>query len=543
MANRKNRFFTRKKIITVVVAMPLGYAVYLLICAINAPADDPSRSRVSPWATSSVVTHAQLSADLRRLDALSRELRQQLVEMGNLQKTVGMKARGDFYTSDEHDLIESLLFRYLGCRASLWEMVDAAQEGQDRFTESDEQVKAFLIGFGAALHLTYYGSTLVGTFLDEPVVIAKLNEAYHPSDIPRGTYDRIFEGVTSIDNIEAVRTAWQLFRGEADNETSRVARILAADSDYRTLVDQFETLYQGTATQTQTILEQSSLLLPEVRNRLRHTEITALAKKALEIHQDHLYAARAVLFLKVSRLRSPVAKTVDFSADQIRRIKSALAPGDLVLTFKAGYMSNIFLPGVFKHGITYVGSPSQRQQAGLTPDQIGTASGGKREKLEADLAYARLPSGHEADVIEAVAEGVIFNSLNDLLSKEVNRLVVLRPRLTTEEMGESLMAIFRLLGSGYDFKFDFNDGTFQCCTEVIYRAFHARGEVDLALTPRMGSQTLSADDIVDYYLTAEHRPFEFVLLAEGEPGSSRARILTGAEGQTRLVELMGDDSR
>ena len=201
MANWKNRFFTCKKIITVVVAIPLGYAVYLLICAINAPADDPSRGRVSPGATSSVVTHAQLSADLRRLDALSRELRQQLVEMGNLQKSVGMKARGGFYTSDEHDLIESLLFRYLGCRASLWEMVDAAREGQDRFTESDEQVKAFLIGFGAALHLTYYGSTLVGTFLDEPVVIAKLNEAYHPSDIPRGTYDRIFEGVTSIDNI------------------------------------------------------------------------------------------------------------------------------------------------------------------------------------------------------------------------------------------------------------------------------------------------------------------------------------------------------
>ena len=538
---------TRKKIIALAVVIPIGYAAYLFTCAINAPADNPSGRPDGPRATSSVITHARLTADLRRLNALSREFQQQLGEMRLLQETIGMKERGGFYTSDEHDQIESLLFRYLGCRAALWAMVEAAREGQDRFTESDEKVKAFLIGFGAALHLTYYGSTLVGTFLDEPVVIAKLNEAHHRSGIPRGSYDRIFEGVTSIDNIEAVRTAWELFRAEADNETSRVARILAADSDYRTLVDQFATLYQGTATQTQTILEQSSLLLPEVRNRLRHSEITALAKKALEIHQDHLYAARAVLFLKVSRLRSPVAKTVDFSADQIQRVKSALAPGDLVLTFKAGYMSNIFLPGVFKHGITYVGSPSQRRQAGVTPDQIGTAPGGKREKLRADLAYARLPSGHEADLIEAVAEGVIFNSLNDLLSKEVNRLVVLRPRLTTEERCEALLAIFRLLGSGYDFKFDFNDGTFQCCTEVIYRAFHARGEVDLPLTPRMGSQTLSADDIVHYYLAAEPNesdpsPFEFVLLAEKDPASSSARILTGAEGRTRLVELMVDAS-
>ena len=198
---------------------------------------------------------------------------------------------------------------------------------------------------------------------------------------------------------------------------------------------------------------------------------------------------------------------------------------------------------MFKHGITYVGSPAQRQQAGLTPDRVNAAPVGKREKLQADLAYARLPSGHEADLIEAVAEGVVFNSLDTLLSKDVNRLVVLRPRLTTQERAAALLVIFRLLGSGYDFKFDFNDGTFQCCTEVIYRAFHARGDLNLALTPRMGSQTLSADDIVHYFLGAEHRPFEFVLLAEKDPGFSGARILTGAEGQTRLIELMGDDSR
>ena len=96
-------------------------------------------------------------------------------------------------------------------------------------------------------------------------------------------------------------------------------------------------------------------------------------------------------------------------------------------------MSNIFLPDVFKHGITYVGSPAQRQQAGLTPDRVNAAPVGKREKLRTDLTYASLPSGHEADLIEAVAEGVVFNSLDYLLSKDLNRLVVLRPQLTTQE--------------------------------------------------------------------------------------------------------------
>ena len=104
---------------------------------------------------------------------------------------MGVKQRGSYYTSDEHDTIESLFFRYSACREALWDMVDEARDEQDRFNESDELVKAFLIGFGAALHLTYYGSTLVATFLDEPVVVDKLNEGYYRTGISRGTYERL----------------------------------------------------------------------------------------------------------------------------------------------------------------------------------------------------------------------------------------------------------------------------------------------------------------------------------------------------------------
>ena len=192
MTNWKNRFFTRKKTITLAVVIPLGYVAYLVICAVNAPADVPARIRLRPRVSSSVATRERLDADLRRLDAISHELQRQLLEMGRLRETVGMKQRGGYYTSDEHDQIESLLFRYSACREALWDMVDAARDEQDRFNESDEQVKAVLIGFSAALHLTYYGSMLVATFLDEPVVVDKLNEGYYRTGIPRGTYDHIF---------------------------------------------------------------------------------------------------------------------------------------------------------------------------------------------------------------------------------------------------------------------------------------------------------------------------------------------------------------
>jgi hypothetical protein len=74
-----------------------------------------------------------------------------------------------------------------------------------------------------------------------------------------------------------------------------------------------------------------------------------------------------------------------------------------------------------------------------------------------DFSTDRIDSGHPADVIEAVAEGVIFNSLDLLLDTHINRMIVLRPKLSIKEKKEALTIAFALLGNDYDFKFDFND--------------------------------------------------------------------------------------
>lgn len=203
-------------------------------------------------------------------------------------------------------------------------------------------------------------------------------------------------------------------------------------------------------------------------------------------------------------------------------------------------MSNIFLPGGFKHGITYVGSPSQRKGVGLDIETLTGVVPVKKEKLARDLARSHLASGAAADSIEAVAEGVIFNSIEQLVNTHMNRLVVLRPKLTREERIEDLKTVFLFLGSGYDFTFDFNDATYQCCSEVIYRSLNARGDMRFPLTKRAGSQTLSADDILNYHLSSAPNLFGFVFLAEESPRpkTQRAVILTGEKGVARFRELM-----
>ena len=481
----------------------------------------------------------RLALDFKRLQSFSEELKDMAREIARLQEYFGLKERG-FFTSDEHDKIELLLFRYLLCRDSLWDFVNYYQNYADLFSASESQAKGFLIGFSAAQHLAFYSSTLVATFVDEPKVIAKLNEAYYRSDIPKNTYNKLFENITSVKNLKALRAAAQIFSEEFNNPNSAVSKVAAANFEYRSLVLHAKQLMLDADNQISDVLKKTAILLPDVRNQLRHTVIMSYVKKLREGVGDNLYILRGLLFTNVSRLKSPISSSVTFGSDQIKQIKSMLEPGDVILTYKDGYMSNIFLPGVFKHGITYVGSPEQRRACGLTQDVTEKIPKSKQRKLLHDFAFERLASGHEADLIEAVAEGVIFSSLERLLEEPITRFVVLRPRLNRNERVKNLLTVFLLLGSSYDFKFDFNEATYQCCTEVIYRALNNLGPIQFTLTKRLGLPTLSADDIIHYYLTSNSESFEFILLIgdNSESSSNHAIFFTGLDGKQRLESLM-----
>lgn len=501
------------------------------VCIISTPGDQTIRERVCD--------RYRLESDVRSLGAFAADLQKQAREMIFLQKTVGLEDR-EHFTSDEHDKIARLLFRYLMVRESLWDRVCYYSNYRELSPDPEIQTKGFIVAFNSALQLTFYSSRLVATFIDEPAVIEKLNESYYRYNIPEGTYDKLFLSVTNIENIEAIRTSWQLFTDEEVDTESRLARIIRTEPVYRDLVEQINRLYADSDIQIRFILEKESLLLPDVRNRLRHTAIAAMAKKARAHFSNNLYAAQSVLFERVSSLKTPFAEQLKFTPDQLKQIKSLLQPGDIILTFTDGYMSNIFLPGIFKHGITYVGSPEQRRQAGLIKENFQAVPAARQDKLICDISCGSLPGGDDADLIEAVAEGVIFNSLALIANTHLTRLVVLRPRLTSKERTQQLLTVFQLVGNNYDFDFDFNNASSQCCTEVIYRSLHRKGNINFSLVKRMGKQTLSADDIVDYYYSNMPGAFDFVLLAKGLPSSKRNQgiIVTGAEGEKAFCRLM-----
>jgi hypothetical protein len=158
------------------------------------------------------------------------------------------------------------------------------------------------------------------------------------------------------------------------------------------------------------------------------------------------------------------------------------------------------------------------------------------QNLEVDT----LPTGQQVDIIESVAEGVILNSLEHLLHTHINRLLVLRPQITPQQTIQQLATTFQLVGNAYDFSFDCSDGSRACCTEVIYYALHGRGPINFPLVKRMGAQTISADDIAQYYLKTGPATFKLVLYIEEAPNSPthQAQIFIGQAGKAQLGKQM-----
>ena len=199
-----------------------------------------------------------------------------------------------------------------------------------------------------------------------------------------------------------------------------------------------------------------------------------------------------------------------------------------------------FIRSYIKHGIVFIGTAEQRRSLGLTANQLPSAYDYGLEALSNNLGQLKLPNGSDADMIEAVAEGVIFNNLGHVMDTHINRMLVLRPRLSEHERQQFLLQSYTYLNEGYDFRFDFADTTYQACTELIYRALDGKGGIDFELTERVGHVTLSADDIVNYSLEKNIESFDFVLYAENAPESQNheAHIFVGDAGSQRLKTLM-----
>ncbi len=274
-------------------------------------------------------------------------------------------------------------------------------------------------------------------------------------------------------------------------------------------------------------------------DHLRVIEAVApIDRAALTVRAD-----AQILKRSVRRVWFPVQKeTADWMGDvRVRRVgwylippeqqeqaAAMLMPGDIMIARKNWYLSNVGLPGFWPHAILYLGSPEELEAWSDDPlilDWIEITTG-ERQPFPRFLqehfptAWLHYQLGHDGQtnrVIEAIGEGVVFNSMDHVSG---DYLAAVRPRLDKLAKAQAIVEAFSHWGKPYDFDFDFATDHTLVCTELVWRAYRpAEGKLglDLPMARVAGRVTLPANLMVQHF--AEHlagpdAPYEFVLFID-----------------------------
>jgi hypothetical protein len=131
-------------------------------------------------------------------------------------------------------------------------------------------------------------------------------------------------------------------------------------------------------------------------------------------------------------------------------------------------------------------------------------------------------------------------STKPALATHINRMAVLRPRISRHERLEMLIAVFQYVGLQYDFHFDFEDPSRLYCTEMVYRVLHGKGDLRFEATQVGGRPAFTADDLVRHALHGPPGALEVIALADRRPDQIdwNATLVTGAEARVGLRRLM-----
>lgn len=225
--------------------------------------------------------------------------------------------------------------------------------------------------------------------------------------------------------------------------------------------------------------------------------------------------------------------------DQVQSMKETLEPGDILLEHREWYMTNVGIPGYWPHAALYVGTPQQRKKM-LHPHVavqqwvrgLGVSSGDFETLLAQKYPQAYRNSlahtdGREVRVIEAIASGVVFTSLEQ--SAYADSIAAVRPRLSHLDKAKAIYRAFTFAGKPYDYNFDFLTDAELVCSELIYKAYQPEGEkkgVKFPLTSIAGRKIMPANDIAKMYTDefgSDQQQLDLIFFLDGDEGAGMAR--------------------
>jgi hypothetical protein len=446
--------------------------------------------------------HLQLDADIATLaqivDGLDRL--ENLME----QSRAGILARQrGYFTPDEEDRVRQLLLAYRNYRLSTYAIIERHRSYEDA-EDPIEQLRAFIVGYAAALTVYAKSQKLIQAYRREPLVRRKLNEPEPAFGLETGFFDGILTRYTSLHNYATMVHAEQYWRRHRRD----VRRLGLTDEP-------------GIGWLCELIRRQRPAVHRAfhraVGDGLTH-RFKILRDVLLRPMDDARYGLQAFACNAVSSLRAPVAPPcVD---DEILvQLRPRLRPGDLLLTRTERNLTSALCPGFWVHVALYLGHPEDLYQMGITDQPI------VRRHWEEICSGARYGS-----VVHAISPRVVICPLETVL--DVDHVAVLRPRVEDAIRVHAILESLRHMGKPYDFEFDFDQSQRIVCTGLVYRSYHGRGPIAFSLVKHLGRFTLTPDELCEQALG---NPGDEIGRGASPPFDLAALILQAADGRPHLV--------
>ena len=443
---------------------------------------------------------AQTDADLARLRTVSAGLAELCVEMeqqeAQLRATLDEQGR-EYLLPAEDDRLRWQFVTYLSYRSALRRII-AAYSGFQAVRDPALRARCFLLAHAAAMTTHEAGLRLLYMFRDRPVERRKLNEPEPAWGIPADMFDSICESAASrrdarlLEEMDAYRRHktphWRDINAWSEADLDWLATRIDAAQHY-------------------------------ARQHRLNPELVQVETFVARVKQDAyspVYAVQSVVSEWIGDTRI-VQRPPLVSTERIDRFQGQLRPGDILLERRNWFLSNAFLPGFWPHAALYVGTVDDLKRLGIADAPA------VREHL---AEFARpAADGRGNTVIEAVSEGVVFNSLQH--SCHADYVAVLRPRLSDQQIARAIVTAFGHKGKPYDFGFDFFTSDKLVCTELVYRCYE--GLLHLPLKRVMGRDTLPAVEIVRKFADERgkaDRQLDFVLFLDADPDAKTVRDAT-----------------
>jgi len=198
---------------------------------------------------------------------------------------------------------------------------------------------------------------------------------------------------------------------------------------------------------------------------------------------------------------------VDFSfrkdkylnTNELIQVRNKILPGDIILRRNDLLVTNIGIPGFWKHSGIYVGDLDKL-------DDFFSGLQMLNGQLPSDYIKENYPDIYEHmknekdRIIEAIAEGVVIEPIEHIANTDY--LAVLRTHLEKEDLFKSLLTAFEYLGAPYDYLFDFNNDNELVCSELLYNSFrphHDKKGITFRMGMVEGKPFLAPNDIAKQY--------------------------------------------